>query len=135
MRARMASKGSASRAGSTPTRPTNAAGTGTRRWPRSSAAPSRPRRRARAHAETMAAGQAAETVADGRTADFFRAAADPTRRALLDLLAEQGPLTVGQLAARFPQLVPSGISKHLMLLRQLGFVQAVKQGRERSYQL
>ena len=81
--------------------------------------------------------QAPETVADagGRTADFFRAAADPTRRALLDLLAEQGPLSVGQLAAHFPALVPSGISKHLMLLRQLGFVQAVKHGRERRYQL
>ncbi len=70
-----------------------------------------------------------------RTADFFRAAADPTRRALLDLLAARGPLTVGQLAAHFPQLVPSGISKHLMLLRQLGFVEAVKQGRERRYQI
>jgi DNA-binding transcriptional ArsR family regulator len=73
--------------------------------------------------------------ADGRTADFFRAAADPTRRALLDLLAEQGPLTVSELAAHFPGLVPSGISKHLMLLRQLGLVQAVKHGRERRYQL
>ena len=31
--------------------------------------------------------------------------------------------------------MPSGISKHLMLLRQLGFVQAVKHGRERRYQL
>lgn len=71
----------------------------------------------------------------GRTADFFRAAADPTRRALLDLLAEQGPQTVGQLAAQFPRLVPSGISKHLMLLRQLGLVQAIKHGRERRYQL
>lgn len=75
------------------------------------------------------------TAGGGRTADFFRAAADPTRRALLDLLAEQGPLTVGQLAAHFPRLVPSGISKHLMLLRQLGFVQAIKHGRERRYQL
>jgi DNA-binding transcriptional ArsR family regulator len=73
--------------------------------------------------------------AGGRTADFLRAAADPTRRALLDLLAEQGPLTVGQLAAHFPRLVPSGISKHLMVLRRLGFVHAVKHGRERRYQL
>jgi DNA-binding transcriptional ArsR family regulator len=83
-------------------------------------------------ARTQTAGTPAEA---GRTADFFRAAADPTRRALLDLLAEQGPLTVGQLTAHFPSLVPSGISKHLMLLRQLGFVQAIKQGRERRYQL
>jgi len=54
---------------------------------------------------------------------------------LLDLLAEQGPLTVGQLATHFPQLVPSGISKHLMLLRHLGLVQSIKNGRERRYQL
>ena len=81
--------------------------------------------------------QAPETAtsADDRTAAFFRAAADPTRRALLDLLAEQGPLSVSQLAAHFPQLVASGISKHLMLLRQLGLVQVSKQGRERRYQL
>lgn len=78
---------------------------------------------------------ASRAGAGGRTADFFRAAADPTRRALLDLLAEEGPLSVGELAAHFPRLVPSGISKHLMLLRQLGFVQAIKHGRERRYQL
>ena len=66
---------------------------------------------------------------------LFRILADPTRRLILDLLAERGPLTVGQLAAEFPDLVPSGISKHLMSLRAAGLVCATRQGRQQIYQL
>jgi DNA-binding transcriptional ArsR family regulator len=65
----------------------------------------------------------------------FRVLADPTRRRILDLLAERGPLTVGQLAAEFPELVSSGISKHLMGLRAAGLVSATDQGRQRLYRL
>ena len=54
--------------------------------------------------------------------DLFRALADPTRRRILDLLAERGTATVGELAAQFPDLVVSGISKHLMALRAAGLV-------------
>ena len=67
--------------------------------------------------------------------DLFRALADPTRRRILDLLAERGPLTVGQLAAEFPDLVTSGISKHLMGLRAAGLVNATRQGRQQLYRL
>ena len=66
---------------------------------------------------------------------LFRALADPTRRAMLDLLAEHEPLTVGELAGRFPDLAPSGISKHLMLLRALDLVRATKDGRRRCYRI
>ena len=66
---------------------------------------------------------------------LFRILADPTRRLILDLLAERGPLTVGQLAAEFPGLVASGISKHLMSLRAAGMVSATRRGREQIYQL
>ena len=66
---------------------------------------------------------------------LFRILADPTRRLILDLLAERGPLTVGQLAAEFPDLVASGISKHLMSLRAGGVVSATRRGREQIYQL
>lgn len=66
---------------------------------------------------------------------LFRALADPTRRRILDLLAERGTLTVGQLAAEFPELVPSGISKHLMGLRAAGFVNARSEGRQRLYHI
>lgn len=67
--------------------------------------------------------------------DPFRAIADPTRRRMLDLLAERGSLTVGELAAEFPDLVASGISKHLMALRAAGLVRAEKRGRNQHYRI
>lgn len=65
--------------------------------------------------------------------DLFRVLADPTRRRILDLLADGGTLTVGELAAHFPDLVASGISKHLMALRAAGLVTAAREGRHRRY--
>jgi DNA-binding transcriptional ArsR family regulator len=65
--------------------------------------------------------------------DLFRVLADPTRRRILDLLADHGTLTVGELAAHFPGLVPSGISKHLMAMRATGLVTARRQGRNQLY--
>lgn len=65
----------------------------------------------------------------------FRVLADPTRRRILDLLAERGALTVGQLAAEFPDLVLSGISKHLMGLRAAGLVSATRHGRQQLYRI
>jgi DNA-binding transcriptional ArsR family regulator len=66
---------------------------------------------------------------------LFEALAAPTRRRILDLLAEQGELTVGELAAEFPELVTSGISKHLMELRGAGLVHATRQGRHQVYRI
>jgi DNA-binding transcriptional ArsR family regulator len=66
---------------------------------------------------------------------LFRTLADPTRRRILDLLAERGELTVGRLAAEFPDLAASGISKHLMGLRAAGLVSATRQGRLQLYRL
>jgi DNA-binding transcriptional ArsR family regulator len=66
---------------------------------------------------------------------LFRILADPTRRLILDLLAERGPLSVGQLASEFPDLVASGISKHLMSLRAGGVVSATRRGRQQIYQV
>lgn len=67
--------------------------------------------------------------------DLFRSLGDPTRRQILDLLAEHGSLTVTEIAAHFPHLVRSGISKHLMGLREQGLVGATRQGREQHYQI
>lgn len=67
------------------------------------------------------------------TDDLFRTLADPRRRRILDLLADRGPLTVSELAAQFPHLVASGISKHLMALRATGLVTATRQGRNQIY--
>jgi len=72
---------------------------------------------------------------DGATDTLFRMLADPTRRHILDLLAERGPLNVTELAADFPDLVASGISKHLMGLRSAGLVQSSRQGRRQIYTL
>lgn len=69
------------------------------------------------------------------SADPFRAIADPTRRRMLELLMDRGSLTVGELAAEFPELVTSGISKHLMTLRAAGLVIALKSGRHQHYQI
>jgi DNA-binding transcriptional ArsR family regulator len=50
-------------------------------------------------------------------------------------LAERGDLTVGELVAEFPDLVPSGISKHLMGLRASGLVSATRRGRQQLYRI
>lgn len=71
----------------------------------------------------------------GTTDALFRLLADPTRRRILDLLAARGDQSVGELAAQFPGLVASGISKHLMALRAAGLVHATKDGRRRCYRL
>jgi DNA-binding transcriptional ArsR family regulator len=67
--------------------------------------------------------------------ELFKALADPTRRRVLDLLAARGDLTVSELAAEFPNLVASGISKHLMGLRAAGLVRSTRDGRRQIYRL
>lgn len=74
-------------------------------------------------------------VMSSKSDALFRILADPTRRLILDLLAERGPLSVSQLASEFPDLVTSGVSKHLMSLRAGGVVSATRRGRQQIYQL
>ena len=63
----------------------------------------------------------------------FHALADPTRRAILDRLAE-GEATVGALSAPFP-LPLAAISKHLGVLERAGLVTREARGRERVCRL
>ena len=63
----------------------------------------------------------------------LEALADPTRRTIVELLAEQ-ELSAGQLAARFETSRPA-ISRHLRVLREQGLVQARAEGRRRLYSL
>src|ERR1700689_3924036 len=63
----------------------------------------------------------------------FSALADPTRRAVLDLL-RRGSLPAGQIAAAFPVSRPA-ISRHLRLLRRARLVRERREGRRRLYQL
>jgi len=69
--------------------------------------------------------------AQGRA--VFRAVADPTRRALLDLLLAREH-SVNELRLRFKMSQPA-ISQHLGVLRRAGLVRARRDGRRRLYQL
>lgn len=57
----------------------------------------------------------------------FMALADPTRRALVHRLT-QGELTMGELAAGFPQSL-AAISKHVKILEQAGLIVRRRDGR------
>jgi DNA-binding transcriptional ArsR family regulator len=63
----------------------------------------------------------------------FNALADPTRRAVLDLL-RKGRQPAGQIAQAFPISRPA-ISKHLRLLRRAHLVHEHREGRNRFYNL
>jgi DNA-binding transcriptional ArsR family regulator len=63
----------------------------------------------------------------------FQALADPTRRAVLDLL-RRGSQPAGEIAQAFPISRPA-ISKHLRLLRRAHLVREHREGRNRVYQL
>jgi DNA-binding transcriptional ArsR family regulator len=63
----------------------------------------------------------------------FQALADPTRRAVLDLL-RRGSQPAGEIAQAFPVSRPA-ISKHLRLLRRAHLVREHREGRHRVYQL
>jgi len=67
--------------------------------------------------------------------DPFEALADPTRRAILDLLRRRETRTAGELAAAFPRISRPAVSRHLRVLREAGFVIAEEAGRERRYRL
>jgi DNA-binding transcriptional ArsR family regulator len=63
----------------------------------------------------------------------FHALADPTRRAVLDLL-RRGNQPAGHIAEAFPISRPA-ISKHLRLLRRAHLVSEHREGRNRVYHL
>jgi len=66
------------------------------------------------------------------TKNVFYAISDPTRRAVLDLLAG-GSRTAGAIVARFPRLTQPGISKHLRVLRDTKLVDVTVRAQERVY--
>ncbi|MDF3820366.1 metalloregulator ArsR/SmtB family transcription factor [Leptospira sp. 96542] len=65
--------------------------------------------------------------------DVFQAIADPTRRAILLLLATQG-MTAGVIASHFDSKRPT-ISKHLQILTECELLAKQQTGREVHYQL
>ena len=65
--------------------------------------------------------------------DVFQAIADPTRRAILLLLASQS-LTAGAIAANFDTARPT-VSKHLQILTECELLQQEQNGREMYYHI
>ena len=63
----------------------------------------------------------------------FAALADPTRRAILERLAE-GPATVGELAAPFVISLPA-VSRHLKVLQDAGLIEREKKAQWRHCHL
>ena len=65
--------------------------------------------------------------------DIFQAVADPTRRAILLLLASQ-TITAGAIADNFDN-ARSTISKHIQILTECGLVDSNQRGREIYYEI
>src|SRR6476620_11320858 len=65
--------------------------------------------------------------------DAFAAAAEPTRRRILQLLA-RGPEYAGDIAGHF-DVTRSAVSQHLGVLAEAGLVSAEQQGRRRRYHI
>lgn len=63
--------------------------------------------------------------------DVFQAIADPTRRAILLLLATQA-MTAGAIASNFDSARPT-VSKHLQILTECELLKQVQNGREIFY--
>jgi DNA-binding transcriptional ArsR family regulator len=68
------------------------------------------------------------------TADVFNAIAEPRRRQIVEVLARRGSLTVGILVQTLELPWPA-VSKHLGVLRKVGLVAVLKQGKQRVYNL
>ena len=66
--------------------------------------------------------------------DVFQAIADPTRRAILFLLAASQSMTAGAIAANFDTARPT-VSKHLSILTECELLQQEQNGREIFYHL
>ena len=64
---------------------------------------------------------------------MFGAVADPTRRAILDLL-RAGEVPAGELARQFPVSRPA-ISRHLRILKDAGLVRESRAAQSRRYSL
>ena len=63
----------------------------------------------------------------------FSAISDPTRRKILDQLAQSGPMRAGILAQSFSSISRPAVSKHLRILRRASLVRQEIRGREIWY--
>ena len=66
--------------------------------------------------------------------DIFTALAEPTRRSIIEMLAEKGALSVTDISDQFDSSPPA-ISQHLKVLREAKLVRMEKRSRQRIYQI
>ena len=66
--------------------------------------------------------------------DTFTVVADPTRRAMLDLLVKH-ERSAGELVSAFPDISQPAVSKHLRILKDSGLVDMRVQAQQRIYTL
>jgi DNA-binding transcriptional ArsR family regulator len=66
---------------------------------------------------------------DDRLTEILKAASDPTRRAILTILVQEGPARVTDLASRFDMSLNS-VSKHIKALERAGLVRRKTEWRE-----
>lgn len=62
------------------------------------------------------------------------AIADPTRRAIMERLAQGGPARISDVAAGFPMSL-TGFCKHVKVLEHAGLVKRTRHGRENTLEL
>ncbi len=66
--------------------------------------------------------------------DIFTALADPTRRSIVEILANYDQLPASEIYENF-QVSPQAVSKHLRILRESNVVQMEKRAQQRLYRI
>jgi DNA-binding transcriptional ArsR family regulator len=66
--------------------------------------------------------------------DIFTALAEPTRRSIIEMLAQKGELSATDISDKFYSSPPA-ISQHLKVLREAKLVTMEKRSRQRIYQV
>lgn len=66
--------------------------------------------------------------------DIYTAIAEPTRRNILEVLAEKGELSATDISHEFT-ITPSAISQHLKVLRESNVIKMKKNKQQRLYQI
>jgi DNA-binding transcriptional ArsR family regulator len=69
-----------------------------------------------------------------QTITVFAAVADPTRRAMLDLLKDK-PRSAGEIVLEFSEITQPGVSRHLRILREADLVTVTAEAQKRIYSL
>ena len=68
-----------------------------------------------------------------KTRDTYTGIADPTRRAILDLLRIRDVASAGEIGSAFSEISQPAISRHLRILRECELVRVVKHGKTQNY--